>query len=113
MSARQEGEIGINIDFSVRKAHTLGTYTVTWTDENEDPIDLTGYTFQSFIDGSEEVFDVAISDASAGQFTVGMDTVATDALIEDTNYRYLISVDTGDAVIPLFYGKLFVLEGLE
>lgn len=112
MTARQEADIGVNVDFSVRKGHTLGDFLVTWTDSNDVAIDMMGHTLTSVIVGSEDVFDLTITEPDNGIFTIGLSSTTTANFTAESSYDYLISVDTGDGIYPLFYGKLFIERGL-
>ena len=118
------GSVGKPVDWVLRQGDTFGPHTVTLRNPDESPVDLTGSTIRGQMrkHASDEdpaaTFDCAITDATAGIFTVGLTASATGALTcgdtpthADSRYVYDFEmVDTLGRVITLLYGVISVLR---
>jgi len=104
------GTLGGELHLVARHGHTVGAFTVTWTDAN-GAVDYTGATFDSAIkptwdDAAVDNFDIAQTNAAGGVFEFELPFGRCAALTEGAKYVYLISVTLGGKKIPLLQGTL-------
>lgn len=106
-----------NYDLTIYQGATLGL-VLTWKDENETPIDLTGYTARlqaresvdastSFISLTTENSGIALG-GNAGTITLNMSATDTAALTETSGMYDLELVSGGGQVTRLLQGALLV-----
>lgn len=93
------------------------TVTVTWTDDNEDPVDLSEYTARFQVRGPNSKLrlsltngdGIQIADPTNGQMVVLIDA-ATMASVKPGNYRYELELQLGDFVTKLLRGDFKVVS---
>lgn len=108
------GFIGNKVDLLIRQGATFGPHTVTLTNPNNTAVNLTGATVRGSVvyEGGSTPFDVTVTDAPGGVFTIGLTADVTAELpggdhANDPAGRHkwdLELVDSLDRVTPIFYG---------
>lgn len=108
-----------NFNFTVYQGYTLGQQFF-WTDQNNNPIDLTGYN--SILDAKYSLTDtnpfLSLSTSNggitlggtAGTITLAMSTAQTSALTPGIGIYNLQITDSLGNVNPLMYGTLIVQQ---
>ena len=111
------GNIGFEFLILGRHGSTVGPMTMTWTDDNDVAINLTGATFESKIfesRTSEDVigsFDISVVSASAGKFSIQISYQDSELLPRKGPLYYTIDVLMGGQKIPLLFGQLELSKG--
>lgn len=96
-----------------RGADFLEEFQILLSEDPDTPMDLTGYTINSEIRaqlGFENTliatFDINITDAENGRFTIGLDKTVTDDITQDVGFFDIIITDGSDFSEPYFYGTV-------
>ena len=115
----QVGTRGERLDLIVRQGATLGPHTVTLTNPNGTPVDLTGATIQGHVrknplDSGAPVasFVITYVDRVAGKYSFEIAHTVTAAIpagefqnSPESMYQYDMELlDTAGRIIPLHYG---------
>jgi hypothetical protein len=105
------GTLGGELHLVARHGHTVGAFTVTWTDASGAAVNYTGATFETVIkptwdDASVDTFDIVQTSPTGGIFTFELPFARCAALQEGAKYVYLISVVMAGKKIPLLQGTL-------
>lgn len=116
------GSAGNRLDLLIRQGGTFGPVTDTLTNPDATPVNLTGCTIVGQIRKRAAdttvvaVFDVQITDASAGVYTFGLSSTVTasiaaglDSTKPESLYAWDIELhDTLGRVTPLHWGAVRV-----
>ena len=91
---------------------------MTWTDANNTPVDLSGYSAELRVkDGNTTILDLTSGSeitlgGAAGTITVNVDATAT-ALLAPANCEYVLLLTSGAGVAtPLVGGMFTIRQGL-
>lgn len=107
------GTLGDRLDLEMKQGKTFGPHTGTIKNPDGTPMDLTGCTLRASMrrnpnDATVFNFDVAVTDAAEGEFTLGMSKTAT-ATISPPKYEWDLELqDSLGRELPVCYGEVIV-----
>lgn len=111
------GTIGNKLDLLFRQGSTFGPYEITIKDNNQSPINLTGYTFNAAIkksySASTSIASIVVSpvDLINGKISINIpaNITATIKGNPDKEPQYIWDmeyINTNGSVEPLLYGSV-------
>jgi hypothetical protein len=91
----------------------LKDFRILTTLDPETPMDLTGYTINAEIRAKQDftstliaTFDINITDAEDGRFSIGLDKTVTEAITQDVGFFDIKLTDGTDFTETYIYGSI-------